>query len=136
MDDSAAQFFDESELEGSNVRDAIPNRLGKVSSNFFAEYGIREDDGVFIMHIYASPKHAEHYLRGGDTTCYEDWARGFHSVLDRALAATFGDDPPSDVLEATYMTDIRSYCLVSRRLGASPDPWPRIDKLFTEIGDA
>lgn len=126
----------EQELNGSSLHDAIPNRLAKEYSRFFVEYGVRSDDGAIVMHFYASARFAKEALTGFVSNRPLDWTEGFERRLVSAIRATFGEQPTRDEVEARYTEEYDSYCLILRRLGAAPDPWPLVERFFHRIDES
>lgn len=101
-----------------SLKTHIPELLAKDTPNYLVEYGVRVDDAAMVFHFF-SPKDAT------------DWDESYAMTrrLEHAIKSCF------DVakVRAEYISDMRSFCIIVRDLGAALDPWPLVERFFSEI---
>jgi hypothetical protein len=108
-------------------QDAIPERLAKEHDNYLVMYGIRTDDAAFVFHFFPPLDRKEFEPR-----------YGMAARLERAIPKCFDVRriQANEVLETMRADkdDITpSYCIIVHGLGASPDPWPLVNRFFEEL---
>ena len=114
------------------LRDAIPDRMAKDTSNFFVEYGVREDDMAMVLHFYRSKEHALAILEGGHVqgTLWDDDYAVTHR-LERGIEKHFDVNQ----VAATYDEKLDNFCIIIAGLGKSMDPWPLVEAFISGIDD-
>lgn len=110
----ATAITEQGDVLGSSLMHAIPDPLARDTRHFLVEYGVRIDDSAIVFHFF-SPKDG-------------DWNPAFHQHLEKALQLL-----PTTSMTAGYAPEVDSFYVIVGGLGASPDPWPTIEKFFSEL---
>jgi len=114
------------DLKSANLQDVscsslsthIPEPLAKDTADYLVEYGIRVDDAAMVFHFFPA-KDAK------------DWKESYHMPdrLEHAIQACFD----TTKVRANYVSELKSFCIIVYGLGAGPDPWPLVERFFSEI---
>lgn len=107
-----------SDVDGRSLLPHVPNPLAKDTKNYLVEYGVRIDDGAMVFHFFV-PKDRN------------DWdpAYAMDKRLERAIPACFSVERVS----ADFAREMNSFNVIVGGLGASPDPWPLVEKFFQAL---
>lgn len=109
-------------VDGGSLREAIPDRLGKITSFYSVEYGIRYDDGAVVFQFFPADRDAESVGR---------WDP--HYKMDKRLERAIPLHFRVERVKAVFTEELNSFCVIVGGLGLSPDPWPLVEKFFAAI---
>lgn len=92
-------------IAGDNIQIAVPEERTFECGLFNAEYGVRTDDSAMVFHFFPAGEEWDHErLRTG---------------LSEAIKTCF--DPEN--VQAEYVPELESYCVLVGGMGLMPDPW-------------
>lgn len=111
------------DLKGANLQDIransllphVPNLLARDTKDYLVEYGVRVDDKAMVFHFF-SPK---------DRSTWDPEAN-MDQRLKRAIDICF----PVKKVTAGFADELDSFYVIVGELGASPDPWPLVERFF------
>lgn len=110
----------------AGITDAIPERLAKQHQEYIAVYGIRADDQAMVFHFYPpGTDFAAQPQKIG--TWGQEWR--MDERLERAIPHAF----KVEFVKAVYTAEMKSFCIIVRGLGHSPDPWFFVHRFFEKI---
>lgn len=109
-------------VEGSSLREALPNRLARVTTYYVAEYGVRYDDGAVVFQFFPPD-------RTKDSNGSWDPSFKMPERLEKAMPQCFR----LENLKAVFTEELNSFCIIVKNLGVSPDPWPIVERFFSVI---
>lgn len=109
------------ECKASSLREHIPELLARDTPLYLVEYGIRIDDGALVFHFFPPKEEA-------------DWPPNnrMNKRLEHALDSLVD---VKTVAVADYIQELRSFCIILRGLGHSPDPWIFVERFFAKIDE-
>lgn len=102
------------DVQSSDIVGALQDLKGRSHANYEAEYGLRLDDGAFVMHFFP-PGHAL------DQTAVWPDLMAFHDTLESALLVYFPVQAADKTLHASYVEDLKSFCVILAAKPAVPD---------------
>ena len=106
------------DLRRESLKAHIPDLLAKDSKHYLVEYGSRVDDGAMVFHFFSGKDDP-----GWDASYRMD------KRLEHAIRACFN----TATVSADYSDDVQSFCVIVHGLGAALDPWPLVERFFSEI---
>ena len=136
--------LDQFQSQVSAIQLAVPDLRAKDHADYIAEYGVRTDDQAMVFHFFpkksllALSRMTDEQLKArypADRLALmektKDWDNSFgmDKRLERAIPKCF----KTENVSADYADEMSSFCIIVGGLGASADPWPLVNRFFSEI---
>lgn len=106
------------DIRANSLLPHVPHPLARDTKDYLVEYGVRVDDKAMVFHFF-SPKDADTW----SPTAKMD------ERLKAAIDATF----QVKNVTAGFTPELDSFYVIVGGLGASPDPWPLVDRFFRAL---
>lgn len=106
----------------ANVQDTLPERQGDRRDTFFAEWGVRKDDGALIVHIFPPVNEKGEFLDWPDDSTMGD-------QLKAAIDKTFD----TDRVTAGYQPEQSSFYIIAGGYGEVLDVRLLVQKFLERI---
>lgn len=120
--DSEIEKIEHPDLQPAHVQDALPDRQGDERETFFAEWGVRKDDGALVIHIFPPINEEGEFL---------EWPEG--STLDAQVKRAIDDTFDVRRVTAGYQPEQTSFYIIAGGYGEVLDVRLLVEKFLERI---